>query len=145
MTILIFDEISILNPQNLKALIILFCMLELRGPLLFGIYGNKFIILCDWFRCFFLYIYIYIYIHTHLSINQSLFNLSSNADRTPTPIFRRKHLDVTLSTCAQLLWTTYPWLVLSGPRTFKMLDDLSHCAAAQFQRLGNLVALVIFM
>ena len=75
-----------------------------------------------------------------------LFSLCSNADSTLTLIFQRKHLDVTLSTCAQLLWTTYPRPVLSGPRTFKMLDDLSHCAAAQFQGVGNLlVALAIFM
>ena len=74
-----------------------------------------------------------------------LFNLGSNADSTPTPIFQRKHLDVTLSTCAQLLWTTYPRPVLGGPRSFKTLDDLSHCAAAQFYGVGNLlVALAIF-
>ena len=58
----------------------------------------------------------------------------------------KRHLDVMLSTCAQLLWTTYPRPVLSGPRTCKTLDDLSHCAAAQFQDVGNLlVALTIFM
>ena len=75
-----------------------------------------------------------------------LFNLCSNADRTPMPIFQRKHLDVMLSTCAQLLWTTYPWPVLSGPHSFKTLDDLSHCAAAQFQGVDNLlVALAIFV
>ena len=74
------------------------------------------------------------------------FNLCSNADSTPTPIFQRKHLDMTLSTCAQLLWTTYLSPVLSWPRSFKTLDDLSHCAAAQFQGVGNLlVALAIFM
>ena len=69
----------------------------------------------------------------------SLFNICSNADSTPTPIFQRKHLDVMLSTCAQLLWTTYPRPVLSGPRSFKSLDDLSHCAAAQFQGVENLL------
>ena len=75
-----------------------------------------------------------------------LFNLYSNADRTPTPIFQRKYLDVTLSTCAQLLWTTYSRPVLRGPCTFKTLDDLSHCAATQFQGVGGLfVALAIFM
>ena len=75
-----------------------------------------------------------------------LFNLCSNADKTPTPIFQRKHLDVTLSNCAQLLWTTYSRPVLSGPRSFKTLDNLSHCAAAQFQGVGNLlVALAIFI
>ena len=74
-----------------------------------------------------------------------LFNLCSNADRTPTPIFQRKHLDVMLSTCTQLLWTTYSRPVLSGPRSIKMVDDLSHCAAAQFQGVSNLVALAIFM
>ena len=61
------------------------------------------------------------------------FNLCSNADSTPLPIFQRKHLDVTLSTCAQLLWTTYTRPVLSGPRTFETLDDLSYCAATLFQ------------
>ena len=75
-----------------------------------------------------------------------LFILCSNADRTPTPIFQRKHLDVMLSTCTQLLWTSYPRPVLSGPRTFKTLDDLSHCDATQFQGVGNLlIALAIFM
>ena len=75
-----------------------------------------------------------------------LFNLCSNADSTLTPIFQRKYFDVMLSTCAQLLWTTYPRPVLSGRRSFKTLDDLSHYAAAQFQGVGNLpVALVIFM
>ena len=54
-------------------------------------------------------------------------------------LLRRKHLDVTLSMCAQFLWTTYPRPVLSGPRTFKTLDDLSHCAAAQFQGVSNLL------
>ena len=73
-------------------------------------------------------------------------NLCCNADSTPTRIFQRKHLDVTLSTCAQFLWTTYPMPVLSGPRTFTTLDDLSHSTAAQFQDFGNLlVALAIFM
>ena len=73
-------------------------------------------------------------------------NLCSNADSTPTPIFQRKHLDVTLSTCAQLLWTTYLRPVLSGPLTIKTMDDLSHCAEVQFQGVGNLlVVLAIFM
>ena len=80
----------------------------------------------------------------HQQADPSLFNLCSNADSTPTPIFRRKHLDVMLSTWAQILWTTHPRPVLSGPRSFKTLDDLSHCA--QFQGIGNLlVALAIFM
>ena len=75
-----------------------------------------------------------------------LFNLCSNADSTPTLIFQRKHLDVTLSTCAQLHWKTYPRSVLSGPRSFKKLDDLSHCVATQFQGIGNLhIVLAIFM
>ena len=38
LTILLLDETSILNPKNLKALIIFFCMLELIGSLLFGTY-----------------------------------------------------------------------------------------------------------
>ena len=38
LTILLFDDISILKPKSLKALIIFFCILELFGPLLFGIY-----------------------------------------------------------------------------------------------------------
>ena len=37
---LIFDEISILNPKILNALIIFFCMRELLGPSLLGIYIN---------------------------------------------------------------------------------------------------------
>ena len=65
-----------------------------------------------------------------------LFNLCSNADSNPTPILQRN----------QLLWTTYTRPGLSGPRTFKTLDDLSCYAAAQFQRVGNLlVALAIFI
>ena len=79
-------------------------------------------------------------------LTSHIFNLCSNAESTPTSIFQRKHLDVTLSTCAQLLWTTYPRPVLSGPHIFKTLDDLSHCAAAQFQGAGNLLlAFAIFM
>ena len=75
-----------------------------------------------------------------------LFNLCSNTDSTPSLIFQRKHLDLTLSMCTQLLWTTYLRPVLSGPHSFKMLGDFSHCAAAQFQGVGNLlVALAIFM
>ena len=82
----------------------------------------------------------------HEQADPHLFNLCCNADSTPTPIFQRKHFDITLSTCAHLLWTPYPWPVLSGPRTFKTLGDLSHCAAAQLQGVGNLlVALAIFM
>ena len=38
LTILFFDDISILKPKSLKAIIIFFCILELFGPLLFGIY-----------------------------------------------------------------------------------------------------------
>ena len=38
--------------------------------------------------------------------------------------------------CAQLLWTTCSMPVLSGPRSFKTLDDLSHCAAAPFKVLA---------
>ena len=67
-----------------------------------------------------------------LSINGLTPHLFS-PDSTPTPIFQRKHLDVTLSTFFQLFWTTYLRPVLSGPRSFQTLDDLSHCAAAQFQ------------
>ena len=38
LTILLFDETSLLNPKNLNDLIIFFCVRELFGPLLFGIY-----------------------------------------------------------------------------------------------------------
>ena len=39
----------------------------------FRVFGNKFIILCDWFRCFFLkvYIYIYIYIYVYHEMNST--------------------------------------------------------------------------
>ena len=46
-----------------------------------------------------------------------------------------------LSTCAQLLWPTYPRPVLSGPLSFKTLDDLSNCAAAQFQGVATICLL----
>ena len=79
-------------------------------------------------------------------LTPNLFNPCSNDESTPTPIFQRKHLNVTLSTYAQLLRMTYPRPLLSGPRSFKMLDDLSHSALALFQGVGNLlVALAIFM
>ncbi len=55
-------------------------------------------------------------------------------------------LDMTLSMCTQLLWSTTARPVLSGTCPVKPLYDLGHRAAAQFQGLGNLlIAYAIFM
>ncbi len=55
-------------------------------------------------------------------------------------------LDMTLSTCTQLLWSTIARPVLSGTCPFKQLYGLGHRAAFQFQGLGNLlIAYDIFM
>ncbi|CAI9561177.1 unnamed protein product [Staurois parvus] len=41
------------------------------------------------------------------------FNLCRNAGSTPTYISQRQPLDITLSTCAQLLWSTMARPVLN--------------------------------
>ncbi len=55
-------------------------------------------------------------------------------------------LDMTLSTCTQLLWSTMVRPVLSWSCPIKLLCSLSHSAVAQFRGLGELlIAYVIFM
>ncbi len=74
------------------------------------------------------------------------FNLCSNAGSTHTSISQTQPLDMTLSTCTQLLWSTMARPVLSGTCPVKPLYGLGHRAAAQFQGLGNLlIAYAIFM
>ncbi|CAI9551013.1 unnamed protein product [Staurois parvus] len=67
------------------------------------------------------------------------FNLYSNAGSTHTSISERQPLDMTLSTCTQLLWSTMVRPVLSGTCPVTPLYGLGHRAAAQFQSLGNLL------
>ncbi len=61
------------------------------------------------------------------------------AGSTHTSISQAQPLDMTLSTCTQLLWSTMSRPVLSGTCHVKPLYDLGHHAAAQFQGLGNLL------
>ncbi len=61
------------------------------------------------------------------------FNLCSNAGSPQT-----QPLDMTLSTCTQLLWSIMARPVLSRTCPVKSLYGLGHRAAAQFQGLGNL-------
>ncbi|CAI9531621.1 unnamed protein product [Staurois parvus] len=67
------------------------------------------------------------------------FNLCSNAGSIHMSISQRQPLDMTLSTCTQLLWLTMARPVLSGTCPVKPLYGLGHHAAAQFQGLGNLL------
>ncbi len=60
------------------------------------------------------------------------FNLRSNAGNTPTSISQTQPLDMTLSTCTQLLWLTMARPVLSGTCPVKPLYGLDQRAAAQF-------------
>ncbi len=61
-------------------------------------------------------------------------------------ISQTQPLDMMLSTCTQLLWSTIARPVLSGNGPVKPLDGLGHRAAAQFQALGNLLIIyAIFM
>ncbi|CAI9607339.1 unnamed protein product [Staurois parvus] len=66
------------------------------------------------------------------------FNLCSNAGSTHTSISQRQPLDMMLSTCTQLLWSTMARPILSETCPVKPLYGLGHHAAAQFQGLGNL-------
>ncbi len=61
------------------------------------------------------------------------FNLCSNAGSTHKSISQTQLLDMTLSTCTQLLWSTMARPVLSGTCPVKLLYGLGHRAAAQFQ------------
>ncbi len=65
------------------------------------------------------------------------FNLCS----THTSITQTQPLDMTLSTCTQLVWSTMARPALSGTCPVKLLYGLGHHAAAQFQGLGNLFIL----
>ncbi len=67
------------------------------------------------------------------------FNLCSNAGSTHNSISQTQPLDMTLSTCTQLLWSTMERPVLSGTCPVKPLYGHGHRAAAQFQVLGNLL------
>ncbi|CAI9550560.1 unnamed protein product, partial [Staurois parvus] len=51
------------------------------------------------------------------------FNLCSNAGSTHTSISQRQPLDMTLSTCTQLLWSTMARPVLSGTCPVKPLYE----------------------
>ncbi len=67
------------------------------------------------------------------------FNLGSNAGSTHTSISQTQPLDMTLSRCTQLLWSTMARPFLSGICPVKLLYGLGHRAAAQFQGLANLL------
>ncbi|CAI9558026.1 unnamed protein product, partial [Staurois parvus] len=54
------------------------------------------------------------------------FNLCSNAGSTHTSISQRQPLDITLSMCTQLLWSTMARLVLSGTCPVKLLYGLGN-------------------
>ncbi len=55
----------------------------------------------------------------------------SNAGSTHMSISKTEPLDMTLSTCTQLLWSTMARPVLSGTCPVKLLYGLGHRAAAQ--------------
>ncbi len=74
----------------------------------------------------------------HWQADPHPFNLCSNAGSTHMTISQTQSLDMTLSTCTQLLWLTMARPVLSGTCPVKPLYGLGHRAAAQFQGLGNL-------
>ncbi len=63
------------------------------------------------------------------------FNLGNNAGSTHTSVSQTQPLDMMLSACTQLLWSTMPRPVLSGTCPVKTLYVLDHRAAAQFQGL----------
>ncbi|CAI9570515.1 unnamed protein product [Staurois parvus] len=67
------------------------------------------------------------------------FNRCSNAGSTHKSISKLQPLDMTRSTCTQLLRSTMARPVLSGSCPVKPLHGLGHRAAAQFQGLGNLL------
>ncbi len=54
-------------------------------------------------------------------------------------IYQTQPLDMTSSTCTQLLWSTMARPVLSGTCPVRPLYGLGHRAAAQFQSQGNLL------
>ncbi len=73
------------------------------------------------------------------SLTPHPFNLCSNVGSTHTSISQTQPLDMTRSTCTQLLWSTMVRPVLSGTWPVKPLFGLGHHTAAQFQGLGNLL------
>ncbi len=69
-----------------------------------------------------------------------------NLCSTHMSISQTQPLDMTLSMCTQLLWSTMARPVLSGTCPVKPLYGLGHRAATQFQGLGNLlIGYAIFM
>ncbi len=68
------------------------------------------------------------------------FNLCSNAGNTHMSISQTQPLDMTLSTCTQLLWLTMARPVLSGACHVKPLYGLGHRAAAQIQVFQSSIA-----
>ncbi|CAI9537946.1 unnamed protein product [Staurois parvus] len=72
-------------------------------------------------------------------LNTDPFNLCSNTGSTHTSISQRQPLDMMLSTCTQLLWSTMARPVLSGTCPVKPFYGLGNRAAAQFQGLCNLL------
>ncbi len=73
------------------------------------------------------------------------FNLCCNTGSTHTSSSQTQPLDMMLSTCTQLFWSTIARPVLSGTCPVKPLYGLGHRTAAQFQGLGNLlIAYAIF-
>ncbi len=67
------------------------------------------------------------------------FNLCRSAGSTHSSISQTQPLDMMLSTCTQLLWSTMARPVLSGTCPVKPPYCLGQRAAAQFQGLGNLL------
>jgi len=66
------------------------------------------------------------------------------AGSTHKSIPQTQPLDIMLSMCTQLLWSTMASPVLSGTCPVKSLYGLGHRDAAQFQGLGNLLLNSIF-
>ncbi len=73
------------------------------------------------------------------------FNLCNNAGSTHTSFSPTQTLDMTLSTCIQLICSNMARPVLSGTCPVKPLYGLCHCAAAQFQCLGNLLIAYLYV
>ncbi len=67
------------------------------------------------------------------------FNFCNNAGSTHTSISLTQPLDMMLSTCTQLLWSTMARPVLSGTCPVKPLYGFGHRATAQFQGLQVLI------
>ncbi len=59
--------------------------------------------------------------------------------QSQTKISQTQPMDMMLSSCTQLLWSTMARPVLSGTCPVKPLYGLGQSAAAQFQGLGNFI------